>query len=365
MTEQKSSRRRFLGGAAGAAGVALALTTWRADTAAAASQSEETARELAARPPGGPTSRSPIANRSFTSGKFAIEIDGMSAGWVQSVEGGHTTSDVVTEKSGADHIAHKHIAGAKYEPITLNAGTGMSKQFYDWIKSSFDLKFTRKSGVIHAAGNDLRERSRRQFFDALITEVGMPALDAASKDAAKMTLTWAPERVRFQKGDGQKVQSTINPARQKQWRESNFRFTLGDLETKHVQKIEAFTIKPQILQNQVGSQFDVQPGLGFIEVPNLILTVPLSHADDFLKWHEDFVINGNNGRDKVKNGALEFLGLDGQTLFRLGLMHVGIFGITDDDDDASNDADASIIDRIKVELYVESMTFDFGASAFA
>lgn len=46
-----------------------------------------------------------------------------STGWIQSVDGGHATSDVVTEKVGPDHIVHKHIAGVKYEDITLVAGT--------------------------------------------------------------------------------------------------------------------------------------------------------------------------------------------------------------------------------------------------
>jgi hypothetical protein len=42
-------------------------------------------------------------------------------GWISSVEGGHATADVVNEKVGPDHIVHKHIAGVKYEDITVVA----------------------------------------------------------------------------------------------------------------------------------------------------------------------------------------------------------------------------------------------------
>lgn len=43
-------------------------------------------------------------------------------GWIQSVEGGHGTADSVTDKIGPDHIVHKHIAGVKYEDLTVNPG---------------------------------------------------------------------------------------------------------------------------------------------------------------------------------------------------------------------------------------------------
>src|SRR5581483_11295620 len=89
--------------------------------------------------------------RAYTAGKYAIELDGIEAGWVSSVEGGNASSDVVVEKVGADHIAKKHIAGVKYEDITVNCGTGMSKGFYDWIKASFDHNYVRKDGAIITA----------------------------------------------------------------------------------------------------------------------------------------------------------------------------------------------------------------------
>ena len=42
--------------------------------------------------------------RGYVSGKYGIELDGIMAGWVSSVEGGHATSDVVSEKVGPDHV---------------------------------------------------------------------------------------------------------------------------------------------------------------------------------------------------------------------------------------------------------------------
>ena len=89
--------------------------------------------------------------RGYTTGKYAFEFGPHKAGWIQSLEGGHATADVVSEKVGPDHIVHKHIAGVKYEDITVNCGTGMSKAFYEWIKASFDRKHQRYDGAIHGS----------------------------------------------------------------------------------------------------------------------------------------------------------------------------------------------------------------------
>ena len=123
------------------------------------------------------------------------------AGWISSIEGGHATSDVVVEKLGADMIQHKHLAGVKYEDITVNCGTAMSKAFYSWIQASLDRKHARNDGAIITADYDQKEVGRLDFFHALITEVGFPALDAASKDAAKMTVKFAPEYTRMKRQD--------------------------------------------------------------------------------------------------------------------------------------------------------------------
>src|SRR5438128_6047767 len=133
MAEQKSSRRRFLGGAAGVAGVAMALVNWKGDAAAAASAGEQTSQDLIVGPLGGASSAS--ADKRAAATKFLLDLGKDTAGWVMSAEGGYATSEVVVEKLGTDQIAHKHIAGVKYEEIEVNAGAGLNKSFYEWIKS--------------------------------------------------------------------------------------------------------------------------------------------------------------------------------------------------------------------------------------
>src|SRR5262249_54295271 len=143
--------------------------------------------------------------RAYVAGKYIVELDKVAAGWVQSVEGGYAYSEVVDEKIGFDHVVHKHIAGVKYEDITISCGTGMTKAFYDWVKATFGHKYNRKDGAIVTADFNHNEISRMTFYHALISEIGFPALDASSKDAAKMTIKISPEYTRMTHGSGKEL----------------------------------------------------------------------------------------------------------------------------------------------------------------
>jgi hypothetical protein len=303
--------------------------------------------------------------RAYVSGKFALELDNANAGWLFNAEGGHATSDVVTEKLGPDHIQKKHLAGVKYETITLTFGTGMSKGCYNWIKDSFDHKYSRHNGAIVAATFDHKEMSRLTFYESLIEEVGLPALDASSKDACKMTLKLTPEKTRLTQtlagGPGIQNKFPIKPGVQKQWLPANFRLRIDGLQDActRVNKIEAITIKQKNTEDPVGEWRDYNKEPCYLEIPNLVITFPESHSQDFYKWHEDFVIKGVNNDDKEKNGTLEYLNpsLD-KVLFVLTFKHLGIFKLTPD----KVESGAEQLRRVKAEMYCEDLKFEYKAA---
>jgi phage tail-like protein len=293
--------------------------------------------------------------RGYPTEKYALEIDGVLMGWVDSVSGGNAVADVVTEKPGSDSVQRKHIGNVKYEEITVTVGADMSKQFYQWIQNSFDRKYTRKSGSIIAADYNYKETSRLSFTNAMITEVSMPALDAASKDAAKMTIKFMPEVTQRKKGSG----NTVNLARdQKMWLPANFRLRIDGLDeaTSRVNKIEAITIKQTVVAPAVGDTRDYQQEATMVEVPNLVITLDEPDAWSLYDWQDDFVIKGNNGQEKEKGGTLEYLAPDlKETLFTLKFGHLGIFKIAPDKMEAGSES----IRRVKAEMYCEEVRFNF------
>jgi hypothetical protein len=302
-------------------------------------------------------------NRAFIAGKFALELDSIRAGWLFKAEGGAAKAEVVNEKLGPDHIVKKHIGGVEYEEITVTCGSGMSKGIYEWIKHSFDHNYGRKNGAIVAADFNTQELSRLDFFNALISEIGFPALDAASKDPCKITLKFKPEYTRYKHGGGGKVSGgtySTDQAKQKQWLTSNFRLKIDGTDCSRVNKIEAITVKQKNVANPVGELRDYEQEPAHLEIPNLVITMPESHASEFFKWHESFVIKGENGDNKEKGGTLEYLTSDLKTvLFTINFEHLGIFKISPD----SVESGSENIRRVKVEMYCENMKFNYASSA--
>ena len=338
MADAESSRRNFLLGAAGLTGVAAAATVWPATAAGAA----------------------PSDGRSYTAGRFAFILDGEQlSGYPLDAEGGEAYADVLVDPPGPDGVARKRPGRVKYGDITLKTGIGMSKGFYEWVKSAFDGKYERRNGAVIAANFDYRERARVQFSDALITEVGMPALDAASKDAAKMTVKFAPEITRRSvKSAGKQLPPPPSGNNQKAWLPSNFRLRIDGLDAacSRVNKIEALTIKQKVTENAVGELRDYEKEPASVEVPNLVITVPESHAKAFYDWHEDFVIKGENTPDREKGGTLEYLANDLKTvLFTLTFSNLGIFKLVPDKVESGSDQ----IRRVKAEMYCEDIRFDY------
>lgn len=303
--------------------------------------------------------------RSYTAGKYALDLDGKFAGWIKSVEGGHATADVIVEKVATDLIWHKHIAGVKYDDITLSCGTAMSKAFYEWLQASVDHQAKRiTSGAIVAADYNFKETGRLNFFNALITEVGFPALDAASKDAASMSLKFAVETTRQLNATGSPIKGDLGAGQQKKWTPANFRLAIDGIPTgcKWVNKIEALTVKQKVVDNPLGEFRDFQKEPAHIEFPNLVVTVAESHADEFYKWHEDFVIKGNCDQSKEKGGSLTYLASDTKTeLFTINFQGLGIFSAKAEKSESASEN----IKRVKFEMYCEQLTFINKNSTFA
>jgi len=309
----------------------------------------------------------PIAknDRAYGVSRYGIELRHTVAGWVREVTGGEATAEVVSEKIGAEVFQKKHLGPLKYEEVSFKAGAGMSKEFYEWMKTGFNHTSTkrgREDGAIIQADYDYNEVTRLTWTEGMVTEFGMPALDAASKDAALMSIKFRPETTRRTWGAGGKVTFASDSKKAKQWLPSNFKLRIDGLDNgcMKVNKIEALTIKQKVTENAIGEHRDYQIEGTSVEVPNLVITTSESHADDFYKWHEDFVIKGKNGEEYEKTASLEYLTSDLLTvLFTLNFKHLGIFKISPD----KAEAGAEPVRRVKIEMYCEEIDYTFSSAA--
>jgi hypothetical protein len=293
--------------------------------------------------------------RTYASGGFFLELDGVMVGPLISSEGGMPTADVVNEKLGADHVMRKHIAGLKYGDITVTFSGGMTKPLYQWIHDTLTGKFIRKNGAIIFTDLNQTEVKRLSFTNALITEIGFPILDASSKDLARFTVKISPEYTRPEKGKGGKVAFGID--KQKHISPANFRLSIPGLDTSKVNKVEALVAKLKVVENSVGETRDYLKEPAHLEIPNLVIEMSESNAQSTVDWFNDFLVKGNNGQDREKFATLEILDPTMKTaLMTINLNNLGIFKLEPLKTEANKDA----ILRIRASMYCETMQFNYG-----
>ena len=295
----------------------------------------------------------PADKRSFASGKFAIEIDGHIAGFVNAVEGGLAFGDVVKE-NGEDFFFKKHLGNAGFRDIRLEFGADMDKSVYDWIAASLAMNYSRKDGAIVGADFQGNVISRLEFQSALITEVTFPAVDATSKDTAKMSIVLSPERTVLNRKASGKLGLTGGAKAQKKWLPANFRLSIDGIDTKKVSKIDALTVKlPRINFGDCFRCEELPPSPIKVDFPDVVVTTG-EPAEPLYDWFEDFVIQGNNGDSSEKGGSLEYLSSDLKTvLFTLKFRNLGIFELMP----VAVDAGGSTVPKLLAAMYCESMEF--------
>jgi phage tail-like protein len=300
----------------------------------------------------------PAAPRSYVAGNFQLVLDGVKCGFLKSVDGGAPVAEVVSESVGSSYFPKKHLGQISYGPFVLQFGLAMSKEIFDWINASWTADYSRKNGAVVATDHTLTAVSQREFLNAIVTETTIPTLDGSSKNPGYLTLKFAPEYTRIAKASG-KVTSAAK-VDQKLWLPSNFRLAIDGLDGSGVRTIDSFTVKQSVATDDIGNARDYLREPGKLEFPNLKITLMESSAKSWFDWFEDFVIKGNNGDAKEKNGSITLLSANlKEELLRIDLFNLGIFRIGQDKTEANSDR----ITSVTAHLYCERMELHVGGAA--
>ena len=171
-----------------------------------------------------------MASSQYSAGRFALEIRrGRRSGSHRRSRAASASRSVIatTAPSG---VVEKKPGPVRYAPIVLEVDASLASDFYDWMTGFLDGNQKPKGGVIRLLDYGLREQSRLEWTDGLITEVAFPAADAGSKDAATLRVTLQPDATRRVDGSGTTVLVAAQ-SHQKRWLPSNFKFSISGLET--------------------------------------------------------------------------------------------------------------------------------------
>jgi hypothetical protein len=301
--------------------------------------------------------RAGTVQRGYGAGNFALEI-GAETRFVQSVEGGVVRGVVAADPSG-----DKRITGVVVDPIRAKIGSDDFAQFVNGSLSG-DGKTQPVNGVVHMTDLNFKSVDSREFTNAVLTEVTLPTLDGASKEQVALTIVLQPESVRARGGQGNVVGGGKIGTSAKRAVASAFRVTIPGMDTQRVAKIDEITASRKAAGSTPGEQRDLgqSPPPGQWQVSNIVIQVPQQYAKDFVTWHDDFVIKGNNGADRERTMTIEVLDATlQQTLMTVTLSGVGIIAVSPVPAEAGSDA----IARSRVELYAEKLTLAGGGKPAA
>lgn len=326
----------------------------------------------------------------YSAAQFILELgEKQKVGFCRSVEGGGVKADILTYRAiqGGDpkgnwSFNRQIAAKPKFEDIKLQVGMSMSESFYEWIESFFSGgtnesgEIIRQTGAIVAGDFHMKERSRREFYDALISEVAIPKLDASDRNAAYMGVTIVPEAVLFNADHvGDPLDHELGHPNQKLWTPNNFSFTFDGFDDalKRVSRVDGFTIKQQILEYHAGYGEEAAggalvasggPGVirmpGMIEFPNIAVYVPEVDAKPLIDHFYKYGVVHHHVETDKRTGSLRFLshepgGIEMKELCQISMEGMEIASIVPDRADSTSHD----VKHVKIEFACERMQFTY------
>lgn len=279
--------------------------------------------------------------RTFSAAQ-SFSINGVDCPEVTSWSGGDTCGAVVeiVENSA---VTKKHIGQVGYAPIVVKATPPLSAALSACLS---DLcTGSSKSVTLELSGSDPKPL---QATNAQLLEAQFSALDGSGKEVYEITFVFRADSVRPLTDP---IKPSVKTAKSTRALASNFRFTLGNLDTARVISIEPFTITRASGTDTAGAIRIAPSQTGPTKFSDLAVVTSDASAASWAAWRDDFLVSGNNADEKELNGSLTLLGPDLKTpLLSLQLSHVGIARF------AHNPTLNESIARSTATLYCEQIT---------
>ncbi len=291
---------------------------------------------------------------SPSTSNLMLELNGQPAGFVRTVQGGNAFADVIAEPVGPDLIQRKRPGPVKFEDLVIDVPVDRdAKSLNSWITETLTKDPIQHNGAIVFADFNFAEVKRLEFFNAVLTEVTLPAADAVDgKKAALLTLRITPQTTRLAGGAGKKLPAL--GSKSKGVLASNFRFNVQGLEQacKRITKVDQITAKRSAAGASVGQEKFRQPSAaGPLDCSKVSITLPEADAGPFYQWFDDTVLKGRP--DGERPALLEWLDPTLQTvLATVQLGSLGIVRYAPEKADAGAEARGP---RVQIDMYCETI----------
>lgn len=294
----------------------------------------------------------PIVQNSHVGAHYALDIDGLPVESLKTLSGLDLQADIASNATVPGLAPKKHVADVSWSPGRASIGMGMGQAMYEWMKNAFAQGTSRSGGTLATGDVNFKQRSLLTFYDALLTAITVPRLDASSKESGAFDVEFAPEAVRWAKGDGSDIRH-VHGSKQQPWVCSNFRFSLGTLPCARVASIESFTWRCAVDPDTIGVGRDPTQHPATVTVPDLRISVSLADYDAWAQAARAWFIDGHHLDSDEMDGVITLLTPDLQT--PLGEIVLGNVGFKRFSQLPAADGSDALY-RFTVDLYVERMS---------
>jgi phage tail-like protein len=137
-------------------------------------------------------------NDPYAQFNFLVEVQGLTVAGFTEVSGITAESDVIEYREGSDAARVRKLPALyKFGNITLKRGYTLSRDLWEWRKSTLDGATVRHDGAVVLLDEAREPRLRWEFFEAWIAKYEGPALNATANEAAIESVELAVEDVRL------------------------------------------------------------------------------------------------------------------------------------------------------------------------
>ena len=261
-------------------------------------------------------------------------------------KGGFPTLNFATT-DGDGSVLKTLTGGVSPAPFTLQVGAGNNGGMLGWVAETFKQEFGPIQSTRHlviAARDQFGNAQLSDCTGATISEVDFPALDASSKDAAKM-------RIKLDPADCKQVAVNVNPRslprQQYFFSERTFAWQISGIDPRtNVTNINAVRVK-------YGASFGTTGIPQRFQDDSLVeMTIPVTQGGPFQQWLSDSAKSASQGLNDERQGSITYFDTAGNQIGTLVLNGLGIISIAPADLDGDGDS------VVKVVMYVQSVQFN-------
>jgi hypothetical protein len=260
--------------------------------------------------------------RTFRDDHIAVSIDGKVYPGAVEWSGGEPRGIVQTNGN------KKQVGSVIYDPIILEVGGALQAPLLGIVKDFCAGSPAPVSLLLHATNQPAVEASK-----AVLTKVEFPALDGASKESARIILTFVAPSTRNVASTGE---AKLSGVKMKSALTCNFGLTVEGLPSARIATVSSLVISRES---------------GRTEISNLRISISSADGDAWMQWRDQFLVKGDNSDEQEKDATLSLLDpAMKNALLSLSLSNVGLVRLT------RSDRGADTISRVEAELYIEGVS---------